>query len=51
MDNRCVPRQVLPSNPKYEGYAVWSFAIWSIINILSVDSVDLSFSVLQKETF
>src|SRR6218665_1685224 len=29
MDHRCVPRQVLPSNPRYESYAVWSFAISS----------------------
>src|SRR6218665_3277049 len=29
MDHRCVPRQVLPSNPRYEGCTVWSFAISS----------------------
>src|SRR6218665_3393695 len=29
MDHRCVPRQVLPSNPRDEGCAVWSFAISS----------------------
>src|SRR6218665_3654845 len=29
MDHRCVPRQVLPSNPRYEGCAIGSFAILS----------------------
>src|SRR6218665_3983821 len=29
MNHRCVPRQVLPYNPRYEGCTVWSFAICS----------------------